>query len=72
MAEQMRVNLNFRTSGFVPPQDSLPSERIRFDCPAGTQVSEANFPCVIRQVGSNPGVVFSADQLPVCRTSLPR
>src|SRR5262249_4502979 len=75
-ATGIRTVLNFvgATDTFVLPESggTFPVERIRFDCPSGTQVSEADFPCFIVQVSGAQGVLFSRDQLPACRVSLSR
>jgi hypothetical protein len=49
----------------------LPFERITFDCPAGNQVTEADFPCTIDQLTNQLGSVIDPSQSPACEITLP-
>jgi hypothetical protein len=49
----------------------LPFERITFDCPAGNQVTEADFPCTIDQLTNQLGSVIDPSQSPACKITLP-
>src|SRR5262249_25061600 len=49
----------------------LPFERITFDCPAGNQVTEADFPCTIDQLTTQLASVVDPSQFPACKITLP-
>lgn len=49
----------------------IPFERIRFDCPADTEVTAAAFPCTINQMVNQIGGTVPMDELPECKIPLP-
>ena len=49
----------------------IPFERIRFDCPADTQVTAAAFPCTINKMVNQIGGSVPMDELPECKITLP-
>jgi cysteine-rich repeat protein len=50
----------------------VPFERIRFDCPAGTQVTEADFTCGVFNLTDLQGTLHLGEQLPECALAIPR
>ena len=50
----------------------VPFERIRFDCPAGTQLTEADFTCTITNLTDLQGHNHPSDEYPECALAIPR
>jgi cysteine-rich repeat protein len=50
----------------------VPFERIRFDCSAGTQVTEADFTCTVTDVTDLQGHNHPSDEFPECALAIPR
>ena len=49
----------------------IPFERIRFDCPAGTDIPGAGFKCIINGMINQVGGEISTDAQPDCKLTLP-
>jgi hypothetical protein len=53
-------------------QAKVPFERIRFDCPAGTQLTEGEFTCTVTDLVDLQGRNLTSDQFPECALGLVR
>jgi len=69
------IRTDLVTNGGVfkfPGNDSLPFERIRFDCAPGTPLRESDFACAVNMLATPIGGVVNPILFPPCKVTLPR